>query len=178
MKNELMRRGEPPVPVARHARPLIPHIPAEPTPPGGAHPFDPAVPIRQPLAVVMDETQVHQDLRLSLGRQDRKDAAHERIPVLRAGLVVALLCVRWRREADVGFLAAHQPRNIGGACRVSAEQAVATFGLGIELMPAMLAGASDRHRLIARSSGVLLRHFGHITFAPSSHRSPVCDTVQ
>ena len=33
-----------------------------------------------------------------------------------------------------------------------------------------------RHRPIARSSGVTLRHFGHVTFAPSSHKSPVCDT--
>ena len=27
----------------------------------------------------------------------------------------------------------------------------------------------------ARSRGEVLRHFGHVTVAPSSHRSPVCD---
>jgi hypothetical protein len=49
-------------------------------------------------------------------------------------------------------------------------------GLSLELMPAMLAGAGHAHRLIARSRGEVLRHFGHVTVAPSSHRSPVCDT--
>jgi len=78
-------------------------------------------------------------------------------------VVVALLRIGGRREADVSFLAVHQPRNIGGACCVSAEQAVPTFRFRFELMPAVLASAFDRHRLIARSSGVVLRHFGHVT---------------
>ena len=30
-------------------------------------------------------------------------------------------------------------------------------------------GAAELH-------GEVLRHFGHVTVAPSSHRSPVCDT--
>jgi hypothetical protein len=56
-----------------------------------------------------------------------------------------------------------------GTLASPAQKPMATFGRGLELMAAMLASAGQRHRLIARSSGVLLWHFGHVTFAPSSH---------
>jgi hypothetical protein len=59
---------------------------------------------------------------------------------------------------------------------IAAEETVPALGLALELVPAMLTGARDRHRLIARSIGVVLWHFGHVTFAPRSHRSPVRDT--
>jgi hypothetical protein len=59
---------------------------------------------------------------------------------------------------------------------VAAEQPMAALGLGRKLVPAMLAGAGDRHRLIARSSGWLLRQLGQVTWAPSSQRSPGCET--
>jgi len=49
---------------------------------------------------------------------------------------------------------------------------VALLRIGLKLVPAMLAGAR-KHFRIARSSGVVFRHFGQVTFAPSSHRSPV-----
>jgi hypothetical protein len=42
---------------------------------------------------------------------------------------------------------------------------VPTFGLSVELVPAMLAGAGD-HLRTARSSGVALRQFGQVTLAP------------
>jgi hypothetical protein len=69
----------------------------------------------------------------------------------------------------------NQVPDIIGACSVPAEHAVTTLGHALELMPAMLAGARD-HLRIAFSSGVTLLHFGHVTFAPSSHRSPDRDT--
>ena len=59
---------------------------------------------------------------------------------------------------------------------VARQQPVATFRLRGKLLAALLAGALDAHicLLIAASSGCVLRQFGQVTFAPSSHRSPGC----
>ena len=62
VEDELVRRCQAALPVARQARALIPDIPAKAPPARGAHPFHPSFPIGLPLAVAVDEADVDQQL--------------------------------------------------------------------------------------------------------------------
>ncbi len=96
MEHELKTGREASRPVTGHARPLVPDIPREASPAGGAHPLDPGIPVRDELVVPMDQAEVDQHLCVGSRRQVGKDAAHESVPVGNATAgVVPLVAIGW-----------------------------------------------------------------------------------
>ena len=105
VENKLKGWRQPPTPIAGHSRALIPHIPAKTPPPLLAHPRHPAIPIRPPFTLFVNQAQVDEHLP-SLGHGEiGEHPAHEGVPIAGAlaAIVSALVRVRRRREAEIGF---------------------------------------------------------------------------
>ena len=94
VKDKLERRRQPTIPIAGKSRPLIPHIPSKTPPALGAHPVEPAIPIRDNFVVAVNQSEIDQHLAIGGHRQLTEYATHQDIPINDGVCVVPLIAVR------------------------------------------------------------------------------------